>query len=146
MKLAIIAALVAIFLGGCQDATSSTPQAPAPATPLSRTAQKLADGTCGARLVHDSLVGSYVPYGAYCPVPEDLRTPHKDGSLPNAQHGAGVAYMTWTTDNGDCAPVAEHLGPVTVTAWCPKKPENFRWMYDTAYKMPNEITYGMPMN
>lgn len=142
MKLIAIAILVSIILVGCQDATGSGPSAPN--TPLTRTAQKLADGTCGARLIHDSLVSTYVPYGAFCPVPDSLRKPHKDGSLPAAQHGAGVAYMAWTTDNGDCNAGAEHMGPVTITAACWKHPENFRWMYDTAFDAPDTAYYGMP--
>ena len=139
-----ILALSLIILAGCQNATSATDSKPsAPVLPLTRTAQKLADGTCGARLVHDSLVGNYVPYGSWCPVPEALRTPHKDGSLPDSQHRAGVAYQIWETNDGNCEPRAWAISNVVTVAWCPKHPENFRWMFDTAYKMPNQITYGM---
>lgn len=131
-------ALSLLALAGCQEyAPAATAAEPV------RDHRMQPDGTCKATLVHDSLVAYYVPYGSYCPVPESLRTPHKDGSLPAAQHGAGVAYSTWTTNDGNCEPRAWAIDNVVNVSWCPKHPENFRWMFDTAYKMPTVITYGM---
>ena len=140
----LVLILTILALAGCQSATSAADTGSAPSIPLTRTAQKLADGTCGSRAIHDSLVATYAPYGSYCRVPDALRTPHKDGSLPDSVHGAGVAYTTWTTNDGDCNPRAWAIDNVKHVSACWKHPENFRWMWDTAYKMPTgELTYGM---
>lgn len=141
-------ALAIIALAGCQDATSSQDAAPA-ITPAAVTApadhRMQPDGTCRGNLIHDSLVETYVPYGSYCPVPQDLRTPHADGSLPADRYGAGVAYSTWTTNDGNCEPRAWAIANVVNVAACLKRPvlERNRWMFDTAHKMPtNNLTWG----
>ena len=143
-----IAILILIALAGCQDATSSQDAAPSHA-PAAATApmdhRKQPDGTCKATLIHDSLVEKYVPYGSYCRVPDSLRTPHKDGSLPDSVHGAGVAYSTWTTNDGNCEPRAWAIDNVVNVSAClkPSTLELHRWLFDTAYKMPNTLTWGM---
>ena len=128
--------IVAIALAACQEYPPAAVTAPVDH-------RKQPDGTCKATLIHDSLVEKYVPYGSYCRVPDSLRTPHADGSLPDSVHGAGVAYSTWTTNDGNCEPRAWAISNVVNVSACWKRPENFRWMFDTAYKMPAILTYGM---
>lgn len=143
-----IAILILIALAGCQDATSSQDAAPshAPAAVAANPDHRMQpDGTCKATLIHDSLVATYVPYGSYCRVPDSLRTPHKDGSLPDSVHGAGVAYSTWTTNDGNCEPRAWAISNVVNVSAClkPRHLKLYRWLFDTAYKMPNTLTWGM---
>ena len=137
--------LAMALLAGCLDSTAATETGAAPSKPLTRTAQKLADGTCGARLLHDSLIESEVAYGSFCPVPEALRTPHADGSLPSDRYGAPVVYQTWTTSDGDCEPRAWAIANVVAHAGCfkPAALARFRWTFDSAYKVPPFFDGGM---
>ena len=144
-----IAIITLIALAGCQDATSSQDAAPshAPAAVAANPDHRMQpDGTCKATLIHDSLVEKYVPYGSYCRVPDSLRTPHKDGSLPDSVHGAGVAYQTWTTNDGNCETRAWAIDNVVNVSAClkPRHLRLYRWLFDTAYKMPRDsLTWGM---
>lgn len=135
MKTSILSLTILALLAACQE---SSPTA-VPADPRMQP-----DGTCRANLIHPSLVAEYVPYGSFCPVPAELRTPHKDGSLPAAQYGAGVAFQTWETDDGDCEPRAAHVSNVVAHAAClkPAVLEVHRWLFDTAYVMPDTMSWG----
>lgn len=131
MKNSILALLGLLALAACQE---NNPAA-APSDPRMQP-----DGTCRANLIHPTLVESYVPYGSFCPVPAELRTPHKDGSLPAAQYGAGVAYQTWETDYGDCEPRAAHVSNVVAHAAClrPEVLAVHRWLYESPAQATTE--------
>ena len=135
-----VSTLALALLAGCQEyAPAATAAEPV------RDHRMQPDGTCKATLIHDSLIERYVPYGSYCPVPESLRTPHADGSLPADRYGAGVAYSTWTTNDGNCEPRAWAIDNVVNVSMClkPHVVAANRWMFDSAYKMPAVLTWGM---
>ena len=131
MKDSILALLGLLALAACQE------NAPTAAPPDPRMQP---DGTCRANMIHPSLVSEYIPYGARCQVPRDSMRPHRDGSLHDSTYGAGVAYQTWTTSDGNCEPRAWAIDNMVNQAACLKDPP--RWMYDTAYKMPAILTWG----
>lgn len=136
---AIAIAALAVIAMGCDKALASRNELPA--RPTTRQAQKLADGTCGARFIHDSLISEYVPYGASCKVPADSMKAHEDGSMHADTYGAGVAYQTWITRDGDCDPREWAIDSVKNFAACLRNPP--RWMYDSAYRIPRIVTWGM---
>lgn len=132
-----------IALAGCQEATSSTPQA-GPTTPqmvTRKAATMLPNGSCAARLVHDSWVSAYVDTSMVCFVPADSIRPHADGSTHATKYAPVTAYMTWETNDGNCEPRAWAISNVVSHAACLKNPP--RHLYDTAGRMAPVQTWGM---
>lgn len=138
-----ILALAIIILAGCQNATSSAPQA-GPTTPqmvTRKAATMLPNGFCAARMVHDSLISAYVDTSMVCMVPVDSIKPHKDGSAHATKYAPVTAYTTWETNDGNCEPRAWAISNVVHHAACLKAPP--RYLYDTAGRMAPVQTWGM---
>ena len=138
-----IAILLALSLAACQDATGSGAQ-PEPTTPqmvTRKAATMLPNGTCGSRLIHDSLISAYVDTSMVCMVPADSMRPHADGSNHSNRYAPVTAYTTWETNDGKCEPRAWAISNVVHHAACLKDPP--RYLYDTAGRMAPVMTCGM---
>lgn len=121
-----------IALAACQGAMSDS-------SPVASRSQAVT--SCRADFIAPALIDSYVVYGASCQIPSDSIRLHKDGSGHATEYGAGVAYSTWDTNDGNCDPRAWAISNVVHHAACLRNPP--RWLYDTAYATPDTMSWGL---